>query len=119
MSDIMPMMPGESVVPSPDTDSCGRPLSDFAKRCERCGKHTRMAIISETSYTPSRLQRFLLRIFTPGGVELNRTYECPRCGHQIHDLSFFEAVLAPLLIITTMILALIAFLLFVFFVATT
>lgn len=117
MADLSSIMLNDPFAQDPDTDSRGRPLSEFAKRCERCGKHTRMAIIHDPSYNPSRLQRFLLNIFAPGGIELDRIYECPRCGNQIHDLSFFEAVLAPILMISAIVLAMIAFLLFAFFVA--
>ncbi len=82
MSDDPGMTPS-AIEPDPEnTDARGRPLSDFAKQCARCGKHTRMAVVvGSASFTPSRVQRLLLRIFAPGGIELDRTYECPRCGN--------------------------------------
>ncbi|MCX7846886.1 MAG: hypothetical protein N2595_02485 [bacterium] len=119
MADTDAINPFDLFDHEPDTDWRGRPLSESPKRCDRCGKYARMAIVEDAPHQPSRVQRFLLAIFAPEATELNRTYECPRCGYRIRDLSFGEAVLAPIVIIAAMILSLVAFLLFVFFVAST
>lgn len=117
-------MNGDTILPAhdpfahePDSDWRGRRLSEIPKRCDRCGKYGRMPIVEARTQSLTRAQQMLLAIFAPGSTQLNQVYECPRCGNRIRELTFHEAVLAPMVIIGAMTLSLAAFLLFVFFVA--
>lgn len=65
-----------------------------------------------TQYMP--IIQFLLRVFSPGGVEINQTYRCPRCGNEFRDMNLFEALIAPILLVTLIFAGLIGFLVFIF-----
>ena len=58
--------------------------------------------------------RVLLKTFSPGGVELNKRYQCPRCGRNFNDMSVWEALVAPVLLVVFMLGMLGGFLWFVF-----
>lgn len=90
--------------------------SDFTKRCIRCGKRSKMRVVKDAdpieAFPP--FVRLLLRIFSPGGLELNKRYQCPRCGANFNDMSVWEALVAPIMLVGVIILSLVGFLLFIF-----
>ena len=91
--------------------------SDLTKRCSRCGKRSKMQVVKDVdpieSFPP--FLRLLLRIFSPGGVELNKRYQCPRCGNNFNDMSVGEALVVPIVLVCAVILSLLGFLWFIFF----
>jgi len=87
---------------------------NFAKLCPHCGKKTKVKVIKYSKNINS-VKQFLIKLFSPGGVQINQRYKCPRCSHEFDDMSFSEAVIAPMILITIVILSVVLFLIFVFY----
>ena len=98
---------------APNKANASQPIA--LKRCPRCNRKSDMLVLVHSNvaqYTP--IVQCLLRVFSPGGVEINQAYRCPRCGNEFRDMNLFEALVAPALLVSLVILALIAFLVFIF-----
>jgi len=102
-----------ALAPTPDDAS----LEYADLRCPRCEKRSEMQIIAPAKpHRHAALTLFLLRVFSPGGVEINQRYRCPRCGHEFKDMSLLEALVAPATMIVLVLLSMLLFLWFVFFI---
>jgi len=85
------------------------------KLCPHCKKKSKMLVIKH-SKEMKRVSTFLLKLFSPGGTQINQRYKCPRCTHEFNDMSFAEAAIVPIILITVVILSVVLFLSFVFYV---
>jgi DNA-directed RNA polymerase subunit RPC12/RpoP len=88
---------------------------EMYKRCPHCGKRLKMLVVETPSpeLKRNKIMQVLIRLFSPGGVEINRRYRCPRCSNEFNDMTVNEAVLAPALMVAFLIVSLLAFLWFV------
>jgi len=84
-----------------------------AKRCPHCKKKLKMYVVKR-SKDKNKISTFLLKLFSPGGVQINQRYKCPRCSHEFDDMSFSEAAVVPMILIGVVILSVALFLAFVF-----
>ena len=84
-----------------------------AKRCPHCKKKLKMYVVKRSEKS-NKISSFLLNLFSPGGVQVNQRYKCPRCFHEFDDMTFGEAVVIPMILIGIVILSVILFLGFVF-----
>ena len=83
------------------------------KLCPHCKKKSKMLVIKQ-SREVNRVSAFLLKLFSPGGTQINQRYKCPRCTHEFNDMSFSEAAIVPIILISIVILSVVLFLGFVF-----
>ena len=90
--------------------------SSYSKRCVHCGKRSKMRVVKDADPIESFpwAVRLLLRTFSPGGLELNKRYQCPRCGRNFNDMSVWEALAAPIMLVAFMLALLLGFFWFVF-----
>jgi len=84
-----------------------------AKRCPHCKKKLKMYVVKH-SQDENKISTFLLKFFSPGGVQINQRYKCPRCSHEFDDMTFGEAAVVPMILIGVVILSVVLFLGFVF-----
>jgi DNA-directed RNA polymerase subunit RPC12/RpoP len=109
------MSDAQQLSPHPDAPISAAPTPNEL-RCPRCEKRSEMRIIAPaTSPRYSPMLQFLVRVFSPGGVEINQHYRCPRCGHEFKDMSLLEALIAPATMIALVVLNMLLFLFFIFF----
>ncbi len=83
------------------------------KLCPHCKKKSKMLVIKQSKEV-NRVSAFLLKLFSPGGTQINQRYKCPRCTHEFNDMSFAEAAIVPIILIGVVILSVVFFLGFVF-----
>jgi len=90
--------------------------SEHTKRCVYCNKRSKMHVVKEADPIESFpwMVRLMLKAFSPGGIELNKRYQCPRCGRNFNDMSVWEALVAPVLLVGFMLVLLLGFFWFVF-----
>jgi len=86
----------------------------LVKNCPHCGKKLKMEVV-KTAEQKNKFLNFLIKTLSPGGVNINQRYKCPRCFHEFDDMSFAEAVLVPLILIGVVILSVVLFIIFVFY----
>ena len=114
MNDTLKESDKENKPTAPVTEDIKKGGRGLVKLCTHCGKKTRMEIV-KYSTKRNKFSSILIHLFSPGGVELKQRYKCPHCLHEFDDMSFSEAVIVPVILVTIVILSVIFFLVFVFF----
>jgi len=85
------------------------------KWCNTCTRERTVTVIdSGSENTPKK--NFILKIFSPGKIRINRKYKCSRCLNEFSNASFNEAVIVPVIITIGLTIVLLAFLYTVFYV---